>query len=277
MKALSAQLNLTTTECEVITLKAVFEMINDMVNHEVMMFSSNSSETEIRFKTATHMAYFNILLVDFLSVPKEFFQEEKTYLDRLLDICKNPLLTGQIDTLKKAVEGFCEWLQQPITIERTWFPNVNLEVDLTIQRRDFILICGNMGKHNFTQQTRQAKKLLRALEDNGHSVALDKCLMALPDFYEQFHRDILVYRASTIAEFLNNIRWGIYEYVSTERSSCVSHFYDKEIAAERYEYAYPAEVKSELGKAYYWNLMNDVIRKPHVHRFEVSKYAKMRY
>jgi hypothetical protein len=34
----------------------------------------------------------------------------------------------------------------------------------------------------------------------------------LDDFYERFHKDILNYHSSTIAEFLNNIRWGIYEY-----------------------------------------------------------------
>ncbi len=41
-------------------------------------------------------------------------------------------------------------------------------------------------------------------------------MLALGDFYERFHTDILNYHSSTIAEFLNNIRWGIYEYLQPE-------------------------------------------------------------
>lgn len=44
----------------------------------------------------------------------------------------------------------------------------------------------------------------------------DEAALALEDFYRWFHDDILNYHASTIAEFLNNIRWGIYEYLQPE-------------------------------------------------------------
>src|SRR5215218_1142153 len=76
-------------------------------------------------------------------------------------------------------------------------------------------------------QARKARKIYRDLRDEvmrakAHArfmaeskMRLD-ALLALADFYEKFHTDILNYHASTIAEFLNNIRWGIYEYLQPE-------------------------------------------------------------
>ena len=64
-------LNLTPLEQEVITLKAVVDMIGDMVNHEVMTIHFSDPDTSITFKTMTHMAFFNIVLVDLLSKPSD--------------------------------------------------------------------------------------------------------------------------------------------------------------------------------------------------------------
>ena len=41
--------------------------------------------------------------------------------------------------------------------------------------------------------------------------------LALDDFAAWFHDDVLDYHASQIAEFLNNIRWAVYEYLQPER------------------------------------------------------------
>lgn len=260
------------------TLKAVLGMINDMVNRETMLFFFNDPNSEIRFNSMTHKAYFNILLVDFLSVPREFFKDQKSYLERLQGICINPLLAGQhIQDLREAVQRFSDWLSQPVTVEKCWFPSIELAIDLKLSRKDFIIMCGNISKHNFTQQTRQANKLLQILSGNGQAFPIDKCLVALEDFYEQFYDGILNYHASTIAEFLNNIRWGIYSYASAERSRCVSYWYDDEMKIQRWSYAHPPDVESDLGKTYYQNLMDDVIREPYIPRFEVTKYLKMRY
>lgn len=277
-KTFQEMFDLTPLEQEAITLKAVLGMINDMVNHETMTFLLNDPHSEIRFKSMTHKAYFNILLVDFLSIPGDFFKEQKTYLERLGDICENPLFGDDyIANLKKAVSEFSSWLSQTVVVEKRWFSSLDLSIDLSIKRETFIIICGNLSKHNFTQQTRQARKLAQVMKDNGQSISLDRCLIALEEFYEQFAEDIIYYHASTIAEFLNNIRWGIYVYAGAERERSVVNWFDEKLNLQNYKYEYPTGIVSLLGQTYYWNLMNDVIRPPYIPRFEATKYLKMRY
>ena len=276
------ELNLTPLEKEVITLKAVLDMINDMVNWAIMSFSFNDPNSSVTLNTRTHKAFFNILLVDFLSPPDEFFNRGNNYIGRLGEICKEPLmgeLTAKQDNrfLKDAVDVFATWLSQTVVVERRWFPSINLEVDLRIRRQAFITMCGNISKHNFTQQTRQATKLLNILKASGQSFSREQCLIALEDFQAQFSDDIFIYHASTIAEFLNNIRWGIFFYASAERARCVTDRYDEKTNMNRYEYNYPTAVASDLGKNYYRGLMNDVGRQPYIQLFEVSKYLKTRY
>lgn len=275
-------LNLTPMEKEVITLKAALDLINGMVNHETMIFTFRDPDSSVMFNTMTHKAFFNILLVDLLSVPSDFFNGSKNYLGRLADICESPLMgklvvKKDIQFLKDAVHTFSTWLAETVVIEKRWFPSIDLEINLSIKRQTFVTICGNISKHNFTQQTRQAKKLQKLLEENGRSFHLDKCLIALEDFQTQFYDDILAAHVPAIAEFLNNIRWGIYLYAVAERSRCVENWYDDKMHMNNYKYCYPQEVVSELGKTYYWNLMNDVMSPPYIQRFEVSKYFKQRY
>ncbi|HTW45003.1 MAG TPA: hypothetical protein VMD58_05610 [Acidobacteriaceae bacterium] len=266
------KLNLTPLEKEIVTLKAVLDMINDMVNHETMMFYLDGSDSSIAFKTMTHAKFFNIILVDLLSKPKELFSDDKDYIERLTDICENPLTDNprrndDIQMLKDAVNAFDTWLSQTVVIEKSWFPSLELQIDLSIERKEFIAMCGNLCKHNFTQTTRQAKKFQAILKRNRQSFSIDKCLIALEDFQVQFN-SVFQYHASTIAEFLNDIRWGIYTYAFTERMRCVENWYDEEMHINRYNYRYPAKIASSLGKACYWGLMNDVMRPPYIQKFD---------
>ncbi len=97
---------------------------------------------------------------------------------------------------------------------------------------------------------------------------------SLEDFYERFHTDIFNYHGSTIAEFLNEIRWGIHEYLLPEfRRSYSPRGGDP----PRYEYLYPDDVSTELGKALYWDLMNRIRGRPCLERFQVTRYLKQRY
>jgi hypothetical protein len=272
-------LNLTPLEQEIITLKAVMDMIGDMVNHEVMTFHFSDTDTSIMFKTMTHMAFFNIILVDLLSKPSGFFSNDKSYFDRLEEICVNPSMgnTQDIRELAEAVCAFARWLSEEVPVQNRWFPSLNLQIDLRIKRNIFIGICGNIAKHNFTQLTRQADRLRRVFCENGQAVSLDKCILALQDFREQFYKDIFHYHSSTIAEFLNNIRWGVHSYAAPVRERCVENCYDEELHLNAYKYHCPGGVNSDLGKACYWSLMDDVRQRPYIRRFEVTKYLKMRY
>ena len=112
------------------------------------------------------------------------------------------------------------------------------------------------------------------MSKSGITVDINEALLALAEFHERFHTDILNYHSSTIAEFLNNIRWGIYDYLQPE--------FNKSIVWEggdppKYHYTHPKEIQSEFAKACYWDLMNEVRSKPYMRRFKVTKYLKLRY
>jgi hypothetical protein len=73
---------------------------------------------------------------------------------------------------------------------------------------------------------------------------------------------------------LNNIRWGIYDYLEPE----FSRSYTKaDAAALWYEFDYPDAFASGLARAMYWGLMNWVRATPYMPRFEVTEYLKMQY
>jgi hypothetical protein len=79
------------TEKEVIFLKAIKELIDEMVNHEVLKLLGNDPDSEIRFNSMTHKKYFNIILLDFLSCSdKKVLGEQLSYLGALKSICRSP-------------------------------------------------------------------------------------------------------------------------------------------------------------------------------------------
>ena len=54
------------------------------------------------------------------------------------------------------------------------------------------------------------------LEANGHTIDEGQAYLVLPEFYEWFHSDFFAYHSSTIAEYLNNLRLGIFTYLQPE-------------------------------------------------------------
>jgi hypothetical protein len=116
--------------------------------------------------------------------------------------------------------------------------------------------------------------ICRILEANGHKVSTDEGYLVIEEFYDWFHTNVFSYHSSAIAEFLNNIRWGIYEYLRPE--------FERSITWEggdppRYSYKYPAGSQHPTGKSMYWDLMNDVRSEPFMPRFEVTRFLRMRY
>jgi hypothetical protein len=107
----------------------------------------------------------------------------------------------------------------------------------------------------------------------GEWQPLDKqqAFLALPSFYEKFHDDFFVYHSSTIAEYLNNIRWSIYRYLQAEfsRSYCPSPPGDF-----RYKFSYPENCQQTLARSMYWALMNHMRQRPYFPEFSVSQSFK---
>ncbi|MBM0108927.1 hypothetical protein JM946_29725 [Steroidobacter sp. S1-65] len=54
------------------------------------------------------------------------------------------------------------------------------------------------------------------LAESGHPISEQDAYLAIPSFFEWFQGNIFIYHSSRIAEFLNNIRWAIFEYLKPE-------------------------------------------------------------
>lgn len=268
---------LTDIEEEIILLKAVWELIDSMVNFEMLKVYGSDPDSSVLFETRTHQRFFNIMLVDFLSLTdRRAFIKQTSYLGALKKISASPNfnVNNSVASLSNATHELSDWLDQEIEVQKIWLPSINTETTLKLTRITFLKMCGNISKHNFLRLVSVAEELKEILSRGGVSVGLDEAILALDDFYRWFHDDILNYHASTIAELLNNIRWGIYEYLQPE--------FQRSIVWEsreppKYRYTYPKGVTSTLAQSYYWDLMNDVRSSPYVRRFQVTKWLKLRY
>ena len=274
--------DLTKGEKEILLLKAVFESINSMVNRNMFILHHNDPDSALLPHFDVHQKYFNILLVDLLSL--ETFEHRKADLfERLKYVCEKPCYNVDTDPLKKAVEDFEEWLGQDVKFEhdgeiRTfWIPSIAQEITLKIKREGFIKICGNISKHNPLGLDRQAKAIKKIFERNDVEITLTEILLIMDEFYEQFHDDLFNYHISTIAEFLNNLRWAIYEYLQPLFRKSVEYYRDDSDSLWRSKWHLPKDLKNEYIKAIFKDLMRDVSRKPYLPRFQVTRYLKMRY
>jgi len=266
----------TAIEQEIIFLKASNESIGSMVNHEVLKLSEGDKGAQARFKTSIHQRFFNIILVDFLSRSAvEVTGEKISSLDALVKICEKPSFNqhNSVKSLRQAVTAFKKWLEGEIKV-KVWFPSIDFEAKLKVQRQEFIEICGDISKHNFSRLNRRARELQTILKRNGKEVSDDDGLALLDDFYEIFHNDIFTYRGSHIVEQLNNIRWGIQEYLQPEFKRSIVY---EDCTPPRYRYTYPNGVKTEFVKHCYQTLMNDIRTTPYMKRFKTHKILTRRY
>jgi hypothetical protein len=273
-------------EQEVIVLKAAWELISDMVNYEIFVPLANTKETSLLPNTVTHKRLFNILLLDFLSTPNAASfglqtppegsaLSDKTYLYYLRRIANEPQLNpSDGDLIAGPVEAFAQWLEAECFVEDVWLPSIDVKTDLRVKRIQFLRICGNIAKHNFASMSRNSKEIAAILEENGVSIDRDQRYLVIPDFYDWFHTNILSYHMSAIAEFLNNIRWGLYDYLRPEFMRSSTRDVPNPVMNH---YEIPPNIHRPLGRTMYWDLMNEVRSKPHIPRFEVDRYLKMRY
>jgi hypothetical protein len=268
-------LKLTLVEEEVVFLKATLDAIDSMVNLSVMALHGDDPNCSIMFATRIHQQYFNIGLVDFLSrTDKRGPVTPTSYLGALGRICVHPHFArgGSEHNLLASTQEFVKWLDTEITVN-VWFPTIDFNAPLSVSRLEYIKMTGDLSKHNLLRAVGVAEDLQRLLKKQGVTVELEAALLALNSFYEWFHDHVLNYHSSTIAEFLNNIRWAIYDYLRPEFQQSIVHEPKPSIA---YRFIYPGGVVSHFGKENYWDLMNLVRGEPSVRKFKVTKCQKLR-
>lgn len=262
-------------ENEAVFLSAVLEIVNSMVNYVMLRISGSDPDCEVVFASDEHRRLFNILLVDFLSKTDNrlpFFPQ--SYMDALTAIAERPSfnIDGSVDSLATATREFREWLDAEVKVE-IWLPNINTETTLDITRTMFLRMCGNIAKHNFLRLHGVASQLQSVLRKQRVEISIEEALLTLEDFYNHM-RSIFAYHSTTIAQFLNDIRWGIYLYLQPEFKRS---FRRTPGDRWRYEFLYPDKLQVEFARQCYWNLMNHVRSEPYMKPFITTKWLKLRY
>jgi hypothetical protein len=275
------------TEQEVLVLQSVWQSIDEMVNYGMLIKLSRTNDAELRFETAMHQRLFNILLVDFLSQPSKWPfglsspptgapKSERSILFHLKRICDDPKLnpTGS-NSLKIPLDAFEQWLEAECCVEKVWLPSIDLETDIRVKRIAFIKICGNIAKHNFVRLGANVVEIEEILKANGTTIDRDQGYLVIPEFYEWFHANVFTYHSSAIAEFLNNIRWGIYDYLKMEYGRSFTK--DDPNDPIKYRFIYPSDCHHPIAKTMYWDLMNAMRSEPCMPRFNVTRFLKMHF
>lgn len=276
-------------EREAIILNSVWEMIDDMVNWAIFEKTDRTELSTLWFPSDQNRILFLILLTDFLSQVRGFGKNppplglldppsnaapsDRTYLFHLRLVCVDPKLGGDISALREAVETFATWLEKVFEAPGVNLHNLDRPVDLKVSRLQYIRICGDIAKHSIARLEGNVKRVQALLAAAGNPIDDSQAYLAFPSFYEWFH-GIFIYHATQIAELLNNIRWGIFDYLKPEfRRS----YHRKEGWSELYPmygYHLPDGIESPVARAMYWDLMNRTRVPPYVQRFVVPTYTK---
>jgi hypothetical protein len=280
-------------EREAIILNSAWAMIDGMVNWAMFVKNDLTRPTNLMFETSQHRQLFAILLGDFLSQVKAYSGQpvplglkaapsnarpsDLTFLFHLRQVCADPKLGRDASSLGSTIETFALWLEDEFFAPGVNLNAINIVADLHIARYHYIKMCGDIAKHNLARLEANAKRLRELLKVAGKNVSEQDSYLAIENFFEWFHDNIFVYHSSQIAEFLNNIRWAIFEYLQPEyqRSWHLTEYATQDFPM--YAYSFPDDIADPIARAMYWDVMNRVRSKPWVHRFVISASSKQRY
>lgn len=271
------QIYFNKQESEIIYLKAAIDLLDSMLTVKLFELRGKDPDSQIYFHEEIHQKYFFIILIDFLSKSNKIFNgEELTCLELIKKISETPNfdINKSISELKFAINFFNSWLNKEIIV-KTWLPNINKECDLKLKRIEFIDACANISKHNFMRLTGVSNRVIKILKRNNIDITFNESLLILDDFYERFHNDILNYHGSNIVEMINNIRWGIQEYLILQFDK--SYKKDNSESKFSYRYDYPKEINDKFAKDCFWSLMNSIRMKPYIKKFKSTEMSKIRY
>lgn len=270
----------TILDNEIVSIAAAWDLINSLVHFGHFDRIINLDDCTLRFKTEETQKLFLIILADFLSLPRNGTlgltkpslagSKGETYLGFLQTVVDNPQFSGDCSLLNNSISTFSEWLDGKATIEKAWFPSIKKEMNISVKRIDYLRICGNISKHGFTRLDSIVAKIRKIFSDNNVIINDGESYTIIPEFQEWFADNIFIASAPRVAWHLNEIRWGIFQYLSSEfrRSYKPTHTFG---GAQMYKFDVPSEISTDLFKYIYWDLMNDMRDIPSFPRFTPDK------
>lgn len=278
---LDCYMSISASEREVIGLCIVCEAIEDIVNHallDIRNVEESPNEATAYFPNAAHQQLFLIRLLDFA---KEGGDSTLTgvkgaCLDVLSAACVSRSfdVQGSIAPLQEATERLNGWLHTPTTL-KLWLPTIDIEVDLHVPRLQLLFISGNQAKHNVSRLTGLARNIQKMLKSHGHDVSLEQVPLALDDFREHLNGDFFVYYGTWLAELINEVRWGLQQYLLPTFQA--SYRLAPEIDDMAYRYEYPASIEGAIPRSWFWRLMNHIRSGPYVKRFRTAEHFKIEH
>lgn len=280
-------------EQECIILNSVWGMIDGMVNWAMFVKPDHATPTSVMFQARAHAQLFNILLGDFLSELRAFKKEpiplglrrapsnarpsDLTFLYYLRQVCADPKLGVNVAGLCEISENFATWLECEIVAEGVNLPDIGIVADIRVPRYRYLKICGDIAKHNLARLAGNVKHIRAILHASGSPVSEEDAFLAVQNFFDWFHGDIFIYDANVISEFLNNIRFAIFEYLRDEYGRSWHPLGSAFVGAEMYGYRYPTDCIEPVARAMYWELMNRVRSKPWMQRFVIDDAFRHRH
>lgn len=264
-------------EKETIGLCIALEAVGDIVNHallELRDVQSLPGQAEVRFPSRVHQQLFLVRLLDFAKEGGDptLTGVEDSCLSVLQAACQSKSFdfNDSVASLKKSTGTLVDWLESktPFTL---WLPSLEIEARLHVPRLEFLYISGNQVKHNLSRLTGLSKRIASMLKDHGHDVPLEQIPLALDDFREHLQEDYFAYYGTWLAELLNNVRWGLQDYLLPSFHASFTRKPGHELA---YTYRYPASITNDVPRAWFWRLMNNIRSGPYLKRFTGVHYMK---
>jgi len=271
---------------EIITLAAVWDLIGSLVHYGHFMKGHRTDGAVLMFQTREASKLFVIILADFLSLPRDGVfgltrpRSEgslgKTYLGHLESVVGDPQFNGDVGLLASSVKAFAGWLDGYTVVEKVWLPSIERDGTARVQRMAYLKICGTISKHGFTRLGDVVRQVRKILADNGTEIDEGQSYLVIPEFQEWFRDNIFIASSTVVAWHLNEIRWGIYQYLLSEFRRAYTPTEVSE-GMQMYRYDVPKAVTDPLVRTMYWDLMNNVRGQPYFPRFTVDPYIRDLY
>ena len=180
------------------------------------------------------------------------------------------MFAGDRTLIASSLKAFAEWLDGFAIVEKVWLPSIDRDGMIRVQRMTYLKICGTASKHGFTRLGDIVKQIRNLLAENGTSIDEGQGYLVIPEFQEWFQDNIFIASSTLIAWHLNEIRWGIYQYLSSEFRRAYALTIPIGAGQHLYSYDVPAEMTHPLVRSMYWDLMNDIRSPPYFPRFTVG-------
>lgn len=280
-------------EREAIILNSAWKMIDGMVNWAMFVRVELREPTNLMFHDRECARIFVILLGDFLSqvraygdqpiplglkaVPVDACPTDRTFLYHLRQVCAGPQLGANAVELGRHVEAFAEWLEEDMIAPEVYLPDIDVQADLRIARYRYLKMCADIAKHHLGRLSVNVRHLQRLLRQAERDLGEQEAYLAVDNFFEWFFESIFHYHSGQIAEFLNNIRWAIFDYLQPEFRR--SYYLTEDATPDFHAYSYhvPEAIVEPIARAMYWDVMNRVRQKPWIRPFIIHELHKRRY